>query len=228
VWKWLKRLGIRLKRGRDYIHSPDPDYIAKERRILEALSEAAINYGRVVLLYEDEMGYHRQPTVSTDYHAMGQRQPLARRSTQTNTLRRIAATLDAISGWVLQRQAAHISVKVFKEFLKDLRGAYSQAEKLYLVLDNWKTVHHHPGVYQQAEQLGITLLFLPTYAPWLNPIEKLWRWLYQEVLHLHQRADEWQRLQEEVTGFLDRFAEAGGPACRQLLHYVGLTPRISS
>ena len=24
-------------------------------------------------------------------------------------------------------------------------------------------------------------VWLPTYAPWLNPIEKLWRWLRQEV-----------------------------------------------
>jgi hypothetical protein len=128
----------------------------------------------VVLLYQDEMGYHRQPTVSTDYHAQGPGQPWAYRSTRANTLRRIAATLDAVSGRALKRQASHISVKVFKEFLKDVRCAYPQAERLYLVLDNWKTVHHHPQVYQQAEQLGITLLFLPTYVPWLNPIEKLW------------------------------------------------------
>ena len=126
VWKWLKRLRIRLKRGRDYIHSPDPDYLAKERRILETLREAETNYGRVVLLYEDKMGYHRQPTVSTDYYAMAQGQPLARRSTSSKTLRRIAATLDAISGRVVKRQAAHISVKVFKEFLKEVRDAYPQ------------------------------------------------------------------------------------------------------
>jgi hypothetical protein len=42
VGKWLKRLGIRLQRGRDYIHCPDPDYIAKEGRILEALGENPI------------------------------------------------------------------------------------------------------------------------------------------------------------------------------------------
>ena len=28
-----------------------------------------------------------------------------------------------------------------------------------------------------------TLLFLPSYSPELNPIEKLWRWLRKEVIH---------------------------------------------
>jgi hypothetical protein len=28
-------------------------------------------------------------------------------------------------------------------------------------------------------------VWLPTYAPWLNPIEKLWRWLRQDVLKMH-------------------------------------------
>jgi len=41
-------------------------------------------------------------------------------------------------------------------------------------------------VQETARQEGITLVYLPTYAPWLNPIEKLWRKAYQEVLHLHR------------------------------------------
>ncbi len=32
---------------------------------------------------------------------------------------------------------------------------------------------------------------LPTYAPWLNPTEKLWRWLRAVVLKLHRLADDW-------------------------------------
>jgi hypothetical protein len=37
----------------------------------------------------------------------------------------------------------------------------------------------------------ITLVALPTYAPWLNPVEKVWRKWYQEVLHLHPWVNAW-------------------------------------
>jgi hypothetical protein len=60
--------------------------------------------------------------------------------------------------------------------------------------------------------------FIPTYAPWLNPIEKLWRWLRQDVLRLHQWADDWPMLLSQVHAFLDQFAHGS----RDLLRYVGL------
>ena len=61
-------------------------------------------------------------------------------------------------------------------------------------------------------------VWLPTYAPWLNPIEKLWRWLRQDVLHLHRLADDWKALRQRVRAFLDQFAQGS----QRLLEYVGL------
>ena len=60
-------------------------------------------------------------------------------------------------------------------------------------------------------------VWLPTYSPWLNPIEKLWRWLKQDVLKLHRKADSWPELKDQVRSFLHQFQ--GGS--KQLLHYVG-------
>ena len=60
--------------------------------------------------------------------------------------------------------------------------------------------------------------WLPTYAPWLNPIEKLWRLKREQVLTLHRLAGEWHALRERVNAFLSQFAEASD----ELLHYVGL------
>jgi len=60
---------------------------------------------------------------------------------------------------------------------------------------------------------------LPTYASWCNPIEKLWRWLQQEVLHLHGHAGDWPQLKAKIQDFLDHFREGSV----ELLRYVGLT-----
>ncbi len=75
-------------------------------------------------------------------------------------------------------------------------------------------------VARLADPLPIPLVPLPAYAPWLNPIEKRWRWLGQEVLHLHRFSEAWDEFKERVGGFLDQFA--GG--LYDLLRYVGLLP----
>ncbi|MBZ0285495.1 MAG: transposase [Anaerolineae bacterium] len=69
-------------------------------------------------------------------------------------------------------------------------------------------------------QTRLELLFLPTYTPWTNPIEKLWRWLYQDVLHLHSWADDWTGLQAAVSAWLSQFQHGS----LDLLRYVGLYP----
>jgi hypothetical protein len=52
-----------------------------------------------------------------------------------------------------------------------------------------------------------------------EPVEKLWRWLREQVLTLHRLAGEWEALRERVNAFLSQFAEES----HALLQYVGLT-----
>jgi len=46
----------------------------------------------------------------------------------------------------------------------------------------------------------------------------LWRWLRQEVLHLHSLANRLEQLRALVRAFLDRFQNGSD----DLLRYVGL------
>lgn len=50
-----------------------------------------------------------------------------------------------------------------------------------VVLDNSKT-HHANITVKKAEQLDITLIFLPPYSPDLNPIEFIWKSVRKEIL----------------------------------------------
>lgn len=241
VWRLLKRLNIRYKLGRSYIHSPDSDYIGKLQTIQFVIQHVGTPLKPSVILFQDEFSCYRQPTLARDYEACGHIQPLARLSIQSNTQCRIAGALDAFSGQVIYRQASKITVKTLVDFYQQLCENYDNA-MIGLVQDNWP-VHFHPDVLAALQpqnfqyplhypsnwpqepsknarrlNLPIQLLPLPTYASWCNPIEKLWRWLKQEVLHLHRYADNWGELKELVTQFLDQFADGS----RQLLRYVGL------
>jgi hypothetical protein len=131
------------------------------------------------------------------------------------------------------------------KFYGIIRDDYPTVEQIYVVEDNWP-VHFHPTLLAQLppQELAyppkwpaswshlkmperstdpppITLLNLPTYAPWLNPIEKLWRWLRQTVIHLHRSSDDWNLLKQRVSDFLEQFRQGS----LDLLRYVGLLPK---
>ena len=240
----LKRLRVVRKRGRHYVHSPDRDYVAKVAYLKRFLQRALDDPEHYVFLYSDQMSYERQPTLAEDYTAQGDEQPLARRSYRSNTKERVGGSLEVVQGQLFWEQNSHYGVKELQAHFRTIHAAFPHAIEIYIVVDNWP-VHFHPALLallapQQwpwsfnaapnwpafreedrvADPLPIQLLPLPTYASWLNPIEKLWRWLKQKHLHLHRHSDDWEGLKRRVADFLNQF-EHGSPA---LLRYVGLLP----
>lgn len=236
----LDRLKISYKRGRDYIHSPDAHYQDKLTLIEQWQQQARREPERYVLVYLDEFTYYQQPTVSRAYAHQGHDQPLARWSYQRNRWFRVVAALDGLTGQVTYLQRSKINVPALGAFFATLRASYPQAEVIAVVVDNWP-IHFHPDVlaYLQPQHfpwppyvpphwtasrrpkytdLPIQLLCLPTYASWCNPIEKLWRWLQQQELHLHRLSNDWPTLKQRVASLLDSLAQ-GSP---ELLRYTGL------
>ena len=218
VWRILQALRLRYKRGRLALHSPDPDYLSKQARAAACVAAARAAPGQVVTLYLDELSYYRQPSLASDWAACGSAcQPLARLAHGSNTRGRVVATLDALTGRVLYLHGSKIGVLQLQKFYAQIRAAYPAAETIYVIQDNWP-VHFHAAVLAAAQQAGVELVALPTYAPWLNPIEKLWRWLKQQVIHQHRYSTEWATLQAQVKAFLERFATPS----TALLRYCGL------
>src|SRR5262249_4593227 len=57
----------------------------------------------------------------------------------------------------------------------------------------------HPDVLSAvAEHPRIRPVWLPTYAPWLNPIEKLWRWLRPDLLKMQRWVEDWSQVKQRV------------------------------
>ena len=244
LWQLLRRLGLHYKRARDYLHSPDPNYDAKQTTITTYLEQARAAPERYGFFYLDELTFYRQPTLASAYAEKGTATPLAQRSYRSDTAARVIAAMNALTGQVTYLLRAHTTLPTIRQFYTHLRTVYPEVDRLYVAQDNWP-VHAHPDVLAMLEpqtfpwrptlpsnwptaprptwptdDLPIQLLFQPTYAPWTNPIEKLWRQLKQEQLHLHRSSDDWPALKQRVCDFLDDFA---GPS-PALLRYVGLLP----
>lgn len=221
IWRRLKKWDLARKRGRQKLHSPDPEYEPKAQAVNQAYQQAQEQPAEHVLLYGDEKTVYRWPPPGQVYEAAGSggiHQPTAPKGTRSNTKHRWAGLLDAVRGRVLTRDASKAGKDLLIALLGDARQAYP-TQQISLAWDNWP-VHKHPEIAEAAERLGIRLLYLPTYAPWTNPIEKLWGWLQDEILSMHRHADEFAVLLQRCRDFFARLAQTP----LDLLRYVGLAP----
>lgn len=193
VWKVLWRLGIRYKRGREHLHSPDPAYHRKLATIAALRAEARQSDGRIVLLYQDEMTYYRRLSVQRAYARRGHDQARVELGHSRNHKRRLCGSLDVDSGRFFARQRASFGKHALIRYYQALAAEYPHAQSIDLVQDNWP-VHFLPDVVLAARRSRIELIPLPTYAPWTNPVEKVWLRLKREVLHRHPFGDDWTAL----------------------------------
>lgn len=126
--------------------------------------------------------------------------------------------LNARTGQVSYLQAYIVGRAQVIEFYELLNRHYQHATQVYVIEDNWN-VHTHPEVQAALAAFArLEIVPLPTYASWLNPIEKLWRWARQRVLHQRRMSDRWDELKARMAAFFDQFRHGS----RELLRSVGL------
>jgi hypothetical protein len=214
VWRVLQACGLGWHAARARLFSPDPDYCSKVRRLHRCLREAARHPDRVVALFLDEFGYRRWPEVAPTWGLEAAVAPRAGNNQQWRTI----GALNALTGQVSYLDGYIVGRRQVMEFYAQLDYTYPAAELLYVIQDNWN-IHTHPEVLAAlAHYPRIQPVWLQTYAPWLNPIEKLWRWVRQDVLKMHRWVEDWPQVKQWVRAFLEQFAQ-GSP---DLLRYVGL------
>ncbi|MCP4009772.1 MAG: IS630 family transposase [Proteobacteria bacterium] len=81
-------------------------------------------------------------------------------------------------------EAEKINAETTRQLLQKLEVAYPSKRIIHVFLDNAR--YHHAKVLQpwlKAPKRRIKLHFLPTYAPHLNPIERLWGVMHRNVTH---------------------------------------------
>ena len=218
VWRVLQRAGLRLRSGRVQQFSPDPAYAAKVARLDACLQEAATS-PRTVVIFLDEMGFTRWPAPGPDWSPQAPAPgPVASRAGATQRQWRLIGGLNAVTGQVTFLDNSIVGRERVVAWYQLLHAHYAAAERIYVVQDTWSIHRHEDVVAALADLPRIEPVWLPTYAPWLNPIEKLWGWLRRVVLTGHRLAGDWPGLLARVRALLAQFATGSD----DLLWVVGL------
>jgi putative transposase len=164
------------------------------------------------ILFEDESDIHWLPLLASCWTNKGVQVHVP--TPGNNDKRYCFGAVDYHTGESYFRLSRKKDSATFVLFLKQLMSQTSK--KIVLVLDNYsihKTQAVRDFVNEHSDRLR--LVFLPTYSPWLNPIELFWRHLKKRVLANRffesitaQLRELWKRL---------RALAADGPQVRRLI-----------
>jgi transposase len=178
VRRWLHALGWRRKRAKLAAKDNDPERIAKLaciRLLWESLRP------RQVLLFADELDIALLP--KPGYQWMKQGTQVEVMTPGKNEKRYLAGAWDARTGQVHYRVWASKTNGLFRDLLDCLVAAYPvrRFDRIYVVVDNYQ-IHKARAVQRWlAAHPQVELVFLPTYCPRANPIERIFGDVHDRV-----------------------------------------------
>lgn len=195
--RYLKQAGMVWRRAAPTLKIKDPHYEEKRLAIEQALSQEPTNHP---VFYQDEVDIDLNPKIGADWMPRGHQKRIA--TPGQNQKHYLAGALHSGTGRVHYVSGISKSSDLFINLLETLRRTYRRAKTITLVADNY-IIHKSRKVERWLEKnTKFRLLFLPTYSPWLNPIELLWLSLHETITRNHQNRYMWQLL-ERVKQFMN-------------------------
>lgn len=186
---FMKRIGMKfLKMG----HIPSKADPAKQKKFLKTVLNPAIQKAKenkCHLLFMDAAHFVHAPFLCQVWCFVRQFIPSPSGRDRLNVLGAINAISKQLSFHV---NTTYINAEVIVSFLYKLSRQYCDLP-IFIVLDNAR-YQHCQYVMEVAKKLNIELLFLPSYSPNLNLIERLWKFTKKKALYgkYHDSFDKFQ------------------------------------
>jgi len=200
----LHALGYRVRRPVLSIASPDPEYKHKAKKLKKYQKQA--KNGEILLYYQDEIDLNLLPGIMRCWTLEGIQRKVP--TPGLNQKRYGFGAVNYVSGQTVHRIEEHKNSAGFCAFIEQFMQTVTQAsdyhgQKIVLVVDNF-IIHHSRKTREFLEKYTdqLLLFMLPTYSPWLNLIERLWKHLRRKVTHNHLFASILE-LVKAVCSFLD-------------------------
>lgn len=134
--------------------------------------------GNEPIYFVDSVHPHYQTQPAYGWILQGKRKEI-----QTTSCRK---QLNFIGGISLEghrftfHQADMVNTESICDFLLKLRRVNVGRYHVHLIWDNAR-YHHSKQVKEFAKELGIKLHYLPPYSPNLNPVERMWKLMHEQV-----------------------------------------------
>jgi putative transposase len=203
VRRWLHELGWVWKRAKLRAKDDDPERVARLARIRFQREHLQ---PREVWVFADELDIHLVPKVGAAWMPKGSQEEVM--TPGTNEKHYLAGALNLETGQLLHCLGPWKNNGLFRALLTLLDHTYpaSRVSRIYVVVDNY-CIHKAKAVHTWlAEHPRFELLWLPTYCPRANPIERAFGDVHDKCTRNHKR----KRLRDVVSD-VARHLHVNGP-----------------
>lgn len=194
--KWLKANGFRYKKPHAVPARTD---LEKQQTFIKhyaKLKESAGNKEPIYFL--DSCHPAHQTRLVYGWILKGERKAIATTARQyrVNVMGAICLAGHRI---IVHQQADRIDAESIMVFLKELRKRHPNNTKLHIIWDR-APYHRSHLVKKYAKILNIKIHYLPPYSPNLNPIERLWKIMHEQVTY-NQYYETFAQFKEAIGDF---------------------------
>lgn len=219
IRRTLHSLGYAWKRARHVARDDDPDRVSKLARIRHLCETLPKN---AALFFADELDIHLLPKLGSEWMLKGtQTEVMTPGKNQKNYL---AGALNQATGKLLGVINERKNRWLFIDLLKKIERVYPAQKfaRIYVVVDNYcihtaKAVQAWLGAHPRFE-----LVYLPSYCPQANPIERAFGDVHDKCTRNHKR----KRITELVAD-VGWHLKRNGP-WRYKLSEIYYTPEVTA
>ena len=210
--RWLRRAGLVWRRPRPVVGPSDPLKRGILQRIKRLLKHLPVTETAV---FQDEVDLNLNPEIGSMWQVKGQQTEIV--TPGNNVKRYLSGSLDWRTKRVYSTLGKCRNGELFIAHLAELNRALKHYQVVHVICDN-APFHTSQAVRAWlADHPRIRLVFLPRYSPELNPIERIWWHLRDEITRNHQHPTIAGLIAATLRWLKHRKHQIEGQAYRQLL-----------
>jgi putative transposase len=182
--RWLHEIGWVWKRTKLVAKDDDPHRVGRLARIRFVYEQLQLCEA---IVFADELDIHLLPKVGCAWMPKGTQVEVM--TPGQNQKHYLAGALELATGTLHYCLGPRKTNALFRDLLQTVEAAYPAAQyrRIYVVVDNYQ-IHKAKAVEDWlAHHPRVTLLFLPTYCPRANPIERAFGDVHELCTRNHTR-----------------------------------------
>jgi transposase len=154
---------------------------------------------RTAILFEDESTIRDYLAICATWFLKGKQRKIKTYGQHKGV--GLFGVLEYRTGQVLCQTSSELNAQSFQSFLENSVFPACSGRKIIMILDNSK-IHHAKilAPFKEKYKDKIEFLFLPPYAPTINRIEGLWKWLKETVIF-----NKFLKDQQEINSAVKNF-----------------------
>ena len=219
IRRWVHAVDWEWKRAKLSAKDDDPERVEKLARIRYAFEQLRAG---VALFFADELDIHRLPKVG--YHWMPKGTQVEVMTPGTNEKRYLGGALNLTTGTITHCVWYRKTTGLFLDLLDTLDRTHPAPLFAHLTVVVDKAKIHQAGKVKKwlAAHPRFALLYLPTYCPRANPIERAFGDVHDKCTRNHTRKRMWHLVQD-----VKQHLQVNGP-WRYALSELYYTPEVTA